>query len=214
MEIDRRRGGSIMLWRLVQFALMAMVTLLVGTSVSTAQSVGDDDAVKQFLQSVDEYMTLRRHLELRLPPLEVSDDAQRIDGAVEARADEIRRVRAGARTGDIFNGGAGDVFRSRIEQAIATSPCNVAALSRETHEHGERWRRAVVNDRFIWRTAAPTPPCVLAVLPALPRELQYRFVGPDLVLVDIDVRLILDVLANVLDLSAVHPSPLPALGDR
>jgi hypothetical protein len=193
---------------------MAIVTLLVVTSASTAQRAGGHNPVQQFANSVDEYIALRRHLERRWPPLEVTDDAHRLEHAVEARAEAIRRARAYARTGDIFNVGAADLFRSRIERTLATPPCSVAALSREMKEHGEQWRRAGVNDRFAWRTAVPTPACVLEVLPALPRELQYRFVGPDLVLVDVEASVVLDVLTNVLDLSAVHPSPVPTLGDR
>jgi hypothetical protein len=166
---------------------------------------GGHDTVQQFRQSIDEYMALRRHLTRRLPPLEVTDDAHRLDHAVEARAAAIRRARASARTGDIFNASAGDLFRSRIERTLATPPCSVAALSRDANEQGGQWRRGVVNDRFGWSTAVATPVCVLEVLPALPRELQYRFVGPDLVLVDVEASVVLDVLANVLDLPAEQP---------
>ena len=69
------------------------------------------------------------------------------------------------------------------------------------NEDGERCRPAVVNGRFSWRTAAATPPYVLAVLPTLPGELQYRFVGPDLVLVDIAANFIIDVLPDALDVA-------------
>jgi hypothetical protein len=64
------------------------------------------------------------------------------------------------------------------------------------HDHGSR--PPGVNDRFSWATAVATPPSVLAVLPGLPDQLQYRFVGPHLALVDVDANLVLDVLPGVL----------------
>ena len=37
---------------------------------------------------------------------------------------------------------------------------------------------------------------LLSVLPPLPAELEYRIVGPDLVLLDIDAQMVVDVLRN------------------
>ena len=42
------------------------------------------------------------------------------------------------------------------------------------------------------------PADVIVALPALPDVLQYRFVGRDLVLVDIEADLIVDVLPRAL----------------
>jgi hypothetical protein len=51
---------------------------------------------------------------------------------------------------------------------------------------------------------------VLAVLPALPEEVQFRFVGSDLVLVDIGADLIIDVLPDAFEASLPTPdSELP-----
>jgi hypothetical protein len=41
---------------------------------------------------------------------------------------------------------------------------------------------------------AAMPPSMLAALPVLPEELEYRIVGTDLVLRDIDAALILDFI--------------------
>jgi hypothetical protein len=165
----------------------------------------EQEAERKFLHSVEEYMTLRRAIDRRLPPLEVSDDARKIHFAVEARAAAMRRARAGARIGDIFNADAGELFRGRIRDGFASRTQDVAELFHEMNEDGEPWKPAVVNGRFSWRTAAATPPYVLAVLPTLPEELQYRFVGPDLVLVDIVANFIVDVLPEVLDVAQQAP---------
>jgi hypothetical protein len=41
-------------------------------------------------------------------------------------------------------------------------------------------------------------PCVLAALPALPPELQYRIVGDALALIDVHAGLVVDVLPDAL----------------
>jgi hypothetical protein len=54
----------------------------------------------------------------------------------------------------------------------------------------------MVNGRFPWLRGALVWPCILNALPPLPDELQYRFVGVDLILVDIHANLVVDILRN------------------
>jgi hypothetical protein len=42
------------------------------------------------------------------------------------------------------------------------------------------------------------PPLLLAKLPKLPENLQYRFAGRDVVLIDADVEVVADYIAGVL----------------
>ena len=145
-------------------------------------------------------MALRRQLEHQLPPFALSADVDAIHRASDARFAAMRRARAAARPGDIFNAGVSELYRVRIRHGFTVRGDDASELIEEMNEGGERWRPAVVNGRFSWKTAAATPAHVLAVLPVLPPELQYRFVGPDLVLVDLDGSFIVDVLPDVLDL--------------
>ncbi len=160
----------------------------------------EPNAERQFLQSVESYMALRRQLEHQLPPFALSADVDAIHRASDARFAAMRRARAAARPGDIFNAGVSELYRVRIRHGFTVRGDDASELIEEMNEGGERWRPAVVNGRFSWKTAAATPAHVLAVLPVLPPELQYRFVGPDLVLVDLDASFIVDVLPDVLDL--------------
>lgn len=60
-------------------------------------------------------------------------------------------------------------------------------------------RMLAVNERFLF--FAMTPALILEVLPRLPSELQYRFVGADLALVDLHSSLIVDVLPHALSVN-------------
>jgi hypothetical protein len=186
-----------MIERLVQLVPTVVAALLIVPTVSLGAIDGDREALLSFQRGVDAYMSLRRQLDRQLPLLEVSSDPQRIHDAAEARRYAIMRARAGAKPGDIFNSGA-DVLRARIGDVFAGRHEVVASLLSEMNEHGKQWRRAEVNAPFVWRTAAATPASVLAVLPPLPAGVQYRFVGPDLVLIDVDAGVILDIVSDVL----------------
>lgn len=48
---------------------------------------------------------------------------------------------------------------------------------------------------------AMIPGLILEVLSRLPSELRYRFVGPDLAIVDVHSSLIVDVLPNALSVN-------------
>ena len=174
--------------------------MLAAPVVAHRQPLSGDGGLRAFEQSIDEYMNVRAAIERDLPRLEISGDASRIHAAVAARAEAIRRARAGARQGALFNAGVAVVFRARIQQIFAGRPDAVADLLDEMQEDGEPWSRPVVNGPFSWRTAVGTPPSIVAALPPLPDDLQYRFVGADLVLVDVDANLVLDILPDALPL--------------
>ena len=178
---------------LLSMALMASLTV---QSVR-ATPAGHDDGLERFKRMVDEYVKLRRGIDRQLPPLETTADGQRIHDGVEARALAIRRARMHAQQGDMFNAEVSWLFRTRIREIFAGQPDAIADLLREMREHDVS-QPPVVNGRFSWATAVATPPSVLSVLPALPDELQYRFVGPHLVLVDVDADVVLDVVPAVL----------------
>ena len=183
---------------LMTFRVTLIAALLTAGPSYGAQDRATGDILQQFEQSIHEYMALRHALERHLPALEVSPDARAIDEAVQMRAAAIRRARATARAGDIFAPGIAELFRTRIGQALEPRDYLRRVLLLPEAEEGEPRPPAIVNGRFSWSTAVATPACVLAALPPLPEELQYRFVAQDLVLVDIEANLIVDVLPDVL----------------
>jgi fermentation-respiration switch protein FrsA (DUF1100 family) len=114
------------------------------------------------------------------------------------RAAALQRARATARPGDLFAAGVTALFRTRIGQALESHDDLAADLLLPPDEDSGTPPPPIVNGRFSWQMAVATPACVLATLPRLPEVLQYRFVGWDLVLVDIEASLIVDVLQGVL----------------
>ena len=60
-----------------------------------------------------------------------------------------------------------------------------------------------VNAPLPWAPGSETWPELLWQLPPLPEEIEYRVVGPDLVLLDIRAGLVVDILENAVP--AVEP---------
>ena len=181
---------------------LALTLIACGVAVSGA-AAGQDragDAMHRFGEAVASYAALHRDVERRLPPLDVSGEAWNIFHAADARAEAIRAARPTARVGDIFNAEAGTLLRARIRATLLArghDPAEILAFMLEYDGEpvpGET--RPAVNGRFSWSWPSFMVPCLFEVLPALPPELEYRFVERDLILIDIDANLVVDILED------------------
>ena len=152
-----------------------------------------------FEARVDEYWALHRRLERLVAP-EVSFGDPHVDHAARlALADLLRAARPGAAEGDLFTPDVAEVFRVRIVHALRATGRTVAELRRAAEE--DEWpglALPVVHGAFDWRWDSVMWPSVIFALPPLPADLEYRFVGADLLLVDIHANLVVDILRGAL----------------
>jgi len=177
--------------------LHGIVTAIVSVGITGAASgaSAQDQATEQFIQRVHAYMEFRSDFMEVVPPLVALSDAQAIEIASNALAVSLRAARPEAKLGDIFTPEVVAAFRQRIEDAVQREGCAVADLLAEMASEAPLfYPPETVNARFDWAYGAATPGFLIAALPALPDELQYRFVGGDLVLVDVPARLIVDIM--------------------
>jgi hypothetical protein len=118
----------------------------------------------------------------------------KVRSAMDALAAEIQAERKDARRGDIFGDDISRLFRKRIAGAL--TPEEWAAILTEREESDPVIPpRITVNGR--WPEGMPfnvVPPQLLAALPRLPSELEYRIVGRSLVLWDHHADLIVDFI--------------------
>ena len=151
----------------------------------------------RFKASIHQYVQLHRRIEQQLPPFRAHTDAQDMMESSNAMAAALQTARTDAREGDIFTREVTALLRTRVSDSLAARgflPEEMVASTLE--EADDNAALPVVNGRFPWRRGAAMWPCVLDALPRLPHELQYRFVGRDLVLVDTDADLVVDILRN------------------
>ena len=150
------------------------------------------DTFVDFNTRVHAYDKLRGELEKGLRPLRTSDDPSEIRKAVRSRAKKIRAAREDAREGDIFTPAISDSFKRALQEALNPATC-AAILDDNPGAFKHR-----INGTYPDLPLSTVPPNVLAVLPRLPDDLQYRFVGQHLVLIDGRSRVIVDRIRFVI----------------
>jgi hypothetical protein len=143
--------------------------------------------VADFSARVGSYSELRRTLEKELPPLTVTDDAAEIRRTVDALAQHIRAARAGAREGEIFTPAISVEFR-KVLLLEMNAHTWAAIMDDNPGEFSNPINRSYPEERPL----STVPPNVLAVLPRLPDDIQYRFMGRHLILLDTRAGVILD----------------------
>jgi hypothetical protein len=193
--------------------LMTIASLVTSPGVQSAPTPGpgqgtvveytaqEDAALTVFNQSVRDYMALHRRLARRTPPLRVTSDPAEFLDAIDQLSEAIRLERHGVPAGDVFTPAVASMFRRRIHRALWDF--DVTELMADMEEDAEPSApKPAVNGRFPWMSGNAMWPSVLAALPELPAELEYRFVGADLVLIDIRANLVVDILEGALTSSS------------
>jgi hypothetical protein len=162
----------------------------------TAAAQGDAAAAvqKQFQERVADYLKLRESVQPKLKALKPTGSEEKIKNHEQELAHEIREARRDAHPGDIFSPEIAAEFRRLIRDGTH----GVAGRVRESIQSAEPVRIELhVNGRYPDNVPLPsTPPTLLLNLPPLPKELDYRVIGHDLVLRDTDANLIVDYLTN------------------
>ena len=155
----------------------------------------DARAVASFSDAVEKYADLHRLLDRNLPPDWMMSDREQADFAAAELAALLRDARPGARLGDFFKPEVAAAFRFRIDAVLREHGYEVAALDiGDDEDGGIVGFHLRVNEALPWGVAWAAWPAVVKALPTLPLELEYRFVGHDLVLLDVQANLIVDIL--------------------
>ena len=170
-------------------------------SAGPALTTADSDAVDKFRTAVDAYAALHRKLEGTLPALSTRATPVEIQAHERAFGKLIVAARPKARQGDLLVPAIQPVLR-RISRQILAGPDGPAMLN-EIRGEEPVTIAARVNERYPAQVPLSAIPFrFLASFPRLPEELEYRFLGRDLVLLDVDARIVVDFLRDVL------PAPL------
>jgi hypothetical protein len=166
--------------------------------VLTPQTL-EERAVAEFNARVNEYVKLHRRLERYLPPEQMFDDPEEMLESSDALAAAIRAARPNARPGIIFTTGPAQLFRTIIRNTLLDKGYFASEIIDWLNdERDSDARPPEVNDRYDWRQGAWMWPALLQRLPPLPRELEYRLVYTDLVLIDLRADLVVDILENAM----------------
>ena len=145
------------------------------------------DIVADFDARVRAYVELRRELEKGLPALTVTDAPAEIRRAVRSLATRIRMARAEAKEGDIFTPSIRAEFRKALRREMNTTLW-AAIMDDNPGEVSPQINGSYPEEKPL----STVPHNILAVLPGLPDDIEYRFLGRHLLLLDTRASLILD----------------------
>ena len=192
---------------------VGVTALLVVTSSSIAQPI--DAGRAAFEARVAAYAAMHRDLRRAIG---LNPPSHRPDAWLASRArlrDAIRRARSDAGEGDVFAPVAATLRRTLwlTLRDFGIDPGDLIAETLADTEPGAQ--PPVVNEPFSWAIGNVMPSALIAVLPELPEELQYRLVGADLVLIDVEADLVVDILRRALvDTSFAHATRAASVVDR
>jgi hypothetical protein len=156
----------------------------------SARSLASSRAVHGFHQRLEAYAHLAKHLAKELPELPKRASQEQIDQHEQALADRLRAARPTARRGDMIDPATEEVLRG-----LACRPLGTADGAPERRTIGEDkpdFALGVNRDYPTGASLTSVPPSLLARLPRIPRDIEYRFVGRSLVLCDVRANLIID----------------------
>lgn len=154
-------------------------------------------AVEEFTARVKDYAALHQKLEGTLPKLPDKATPQQIDAKQRELGRLMKQARATAKQGDVFTPTMQAYVRKQLEK-VFSGPEGAARLASVMDENPVG-TKVVVNDRYPDTIPLSTmPPEVLQVLPKMPEELEYRFVGDNLVILDPHAHVIVDYVPAAL----------------
>ncbi len=187
-------------------SLIRRVSVLVGLlavcsapAVASQQRTNPDAAtIADFKKRVDEYVALHKKLESTLPGLPKDATPQQLDVHQRALEKLMREHRTDAKRGDLLTPAMQKIIRKLLRQ-VFTSKGGPQLKKEILEEWGERERATLaVNARYPDSVPLSTvPPQVLKGLPELPEELEYRFVGDSLILLDPHAHIIADYMERI-----------------
>jgi len=153
-------------------------------------------AITDFLKRVDDYAALHRQLEDTLPKLAKQTTPQEIDVNQRALAKLIQDARKNAKQGYILTPGIQRFVRTVLRPIFSGK--EGAQIKDEILDSEYKGSvKLVVNGRYPDEVPVSTmPPQVLAALPKLPDDLEYRFIQNHLILFDSHAHLIADFMTS------------------
>jgi hypothetical protein len=179
-------------------SLVAAASAAQSGGAATQTKVNPDARIAaDFIARVNAYVELHRRLEDTLPKLSTDATPESINTHQRNLSRMIADARRGAKPGDIFTRETRALFR-RYLSAVFGGP-DGRQLKASINDENPGPVKVGVNQPYPNEIPLATmPPQVLQWLPQIPDELQYRFIGDRLVLLDVHAHLVVDLIEDAL----------------
>ena len=189
----------------IMFALtFSPITSIAGQTPEPLQTdplaglpAGTRAMVITFQERVKDYAKLRESIEDKMPKLAKESTPEQIQAHKTEFEERVRSGRVGARAGQLFTPRIARYIRTTIKNEFTgkkRQELREAVLEADTKGIPLRVNYTYPESKEL----VEMPPTLLLKLPHLPKQLRYRFVGRNLLLVDRENGLIVDYMMNAL----------------
>jgi hypothetical protein len=160
-------------------------------------SPADKAAIERFEQQVKEYINLRNKVRAKAPKLAKDSTPEQINAYRTALETSLRNARPNAKRGEFFRPETADFIRRTLKTEFqGKDRLQLRDTVFETETTG-----VVLRVNYPYAQSAELsemPATLLAKLPQLPKDLRYRFVGRNMLLVDRESNVIIDFMPDAL----------------
>ena len=160
-------------------------------------SPADKAAIQVFEKQVNAYVELRKKLRANAPKLSKDSTPEQLHAYRTALEESLRNARAGAKRGELFRPETADNIRRTLKTEFQGKD------RRELRENifETETQGVVLPINYPYAESAELsemPATLLTKLPQLPKEVRYRFVGRNMLLVDRESNVIIDYMPDAL----------------
>ncbi|HJR09196.1 MAG TPA: hypothetical protein VJ842_18190 [Pyrinomonadaceae bacterium] len=162
-----------------------------------ALSVKDRETVVAFQERVKDYAKLREAIEGKMPKLSKDSTPEQIEAHEKEFERRVRAARADAKHGQMFTPDIAAYIRALIKsefKGAERKDLRATVLEADTKGVPLRVNYAYPETKEL----VEMPPTLLLKLPQLPKQLRYRFVKRNMLLVDRENNLIVDFMLDAL----------------
>jgi hypothetical protein len=172
-----------------------LFALLVNLGQGATPGPSQANRVSEFQQRAKQYLSWREKTAGKAAS--PADSPEKLLVARRELANKIRVGRAGTQQGEIFTPQIAEYFRRQISTSLNG---RYGAGIRSTLRHAEPVKMELqINQSYPEDVPLQsTPPTLLLNLPELPKGLEYRILGRELVLRDSDANIVVDYVPNAL----------------
>jgi hypothetical protein len=157
----------------------------------------EEQIIAEFKKRVDRYEDVSGKLEKEVYPPTSELDANTIHARQKELASRIIKALPEWKQGAIFTPEASALFKRRIAEVVnGPDGANIKGAIFDDAPGDMAVR--VFTEYPAGVPIATLPAQMLKLFPVLPKELEYRFLGPNLILMDIAAFLIVDVIPDAI----------------
>lgn len=182
--------------------LMILVLCITGSFQNAAAqnftlSAQDQKTVEEFEKRAKAYAKLREGIEDKLPKLPKNANEEQIEAHKTRFQKAVQAARSNAKQGDIFTPVAAQLIKAMIKNEYKGK--DRVELRQTVLEGDTQGVPIKINFPYPdYKEQVEMPPTLLLTLPQLPKQLRYRFVKRNLLLVDRENGLIVDYITDAL----------------